>query len=179
MLSEDDMAAIKNYRHEMRLAGCWGGCYEVSCFIEHRYGFRRVDGVYQLSDGTPVFKHAWNVTDDGTIIDGTADQFLHGHDVAIHRTESDPATHYRQKYTRAHNPMRIPWLAKFPYVGVPDEEFWNASYRERRLGPGWWLADNKAYLEWLLGNASRYWLFAAKRDEYLELGYDCALPLTP
>ncbi|WP_143530598.1 hypothetical protein [Rhizobium sp. RU36D] len=169
------MAAIKDYRHEMRLAGCWGACYEVSCFIEHRYGFRRFDGVYQLSDGTPVFKHSWNVTPDGGIIDGTADQFFHGEDVATHGAGDPRAVRYREKFTRAHNPARVDWLAAHTYIGMPDEEFWSTRYSERRLGPGWWLLDNSDYLAWLNDNADRYWLFARKREEYQTLGYDCAV----
>lgn len=173
MLSDAEFGAIRDYRHRMRRTGCWGACYEVSCFIEHRYGHRRFDGVYQLADGTPVFKHSWNVTDGGVIVDGTADQFFHGEDIAVHGPGSPAAAHYREKYTRAHNPDKTPWLASRPYADVPDEEFWAERYRSRRLGPGWWLEDNRAYLAWMMANAEVYPLVAAKLQEYRSLGYGC------
>ncbi len=56
---------------------------------------------------------------------------------------------------------------------MPDDEFWNRRYAQRQLGPGWWLADNSNYLLWLAEGATRYWLFAAKIEEYRKLGYDC------
>ena len=92
MLDSAAIDVVKDYRHRMRLAGCWGACFEVSCFIEQAYCYRRVDGVYQLPCGTPVFKHSWNSASDGTIIDATADQFFHDHDVAIHAPAARPAT---------------------------------------------------------------------------------------
>jgi hypothetical protein len=171
MLSPSQIQTIRGHRHSVRLNGCWGGCYEVSCFIEHEHGWRRRDGVYQLADGRPVFRHAWNEADDGTIIDGTADQFFHGADVVVLARGDDGYTRYRERYTIAHNPAITPWLATRPYVGIPDDEYWKQRYEAGKLGPGWWLADNAAYLEWLVAGAGDYWQFAAKLREYRESGF--------
>ncbi|MDI6026337.1 hypothetical protein QBK99_09065 [Corticibacterium sp. UT-5YL-CI-8] len=171
MLSRTEIDTIVSYRHHVRSNGCWGGCFEVSCFIEHKFGWRRRDGVFQLENGTPVFLHSWNHDADGAIVDGTADQFLLGEDVAFTPYGERGQNSYREKYTRAHNPSQTPWLCSNPYVGVPDQEFWNARYEARELGPGWWLADNGAYLDWMRTGAKHYWLFATKLNEYQAAGY--------
>jgi hypothetical protein len=171
MLSEAQIILIRKKRHDLRLNGCWGACYETSCFIEHTFGWRRFDGVYQLQDGTPVFRHAWNVADDGTIVDGTADQFFEGQDIAVLEKGDSGQERYRERYTTAHNPAVSPWLATRPYAGIPDDEFWHNRHEARMLGPGWWLAENHDYLRWLLDGASRYWQFDAKVKSYLDLGY--------
>ncbi|MCF3643091.1 hypothetical protein LXM94_24325 [Rhizobium sp. TRM95111] len=171
MLSDEQGAEIRAYRHRVRRDGCWGGCFEVSCFIERHFGWRRRDGVYQLADGTPVFKHAWNETVDGGILDGTADQFAQGEDIACHAAGSAALRRYRDRYSQAHNPQRTAWLSGQPYLGLPDRAFWQQRYEARRLGPGWWLDDNADYLRWLLNGARLYPTFAAKVDEYRSLGY--------
>lgn len=174
MLTESELDELREVRHEMRLKGCWGACYEVSVFIERRFSWRRVDGVFQLLDGKPVFKHSWNVGPDGTILDGTADQFGFGHDIAISAPQTEFAKHYRLKFTRALNPETTLWLKGKAYAGIPDEGFWQQRHEARQLGPGWWLEDNKAYLQWMTAGAEKYWLFRAKLQEYRELGYAVA-----
>jgi hypothetical protein len=128
---------LTDYRHEVRLRGAWGGCYEVSCFSEEHFGWRRREGVWQLPDGTPVFRHCWNEAADGTIIDATADQFFYGHDIAVLPPDYAGRTHYRLRYTRAINPGRTSWLADRPFTGEPDDDWWKRRYDERGLGPGW------------------------------------------
>jgi len=174
LMHEKDMASIREYRHRMRLAGRWGACFEVACFVEYQFGWKRRDGVYQLADGTPVFKHAWNETPDGWIVDGTADQFFHGGDIETIAPGSASHGLYRETYTIAHNPAMTPWLRERPWPGEPDDSFWNRLYREKRLGPGWWLADvdaRTAYASWLSAGAETYPLFRAKLEEYRALGY--------
>jgi hypothetical protein len=178
MLSESEIKLVRDKRHSFRLNGCWGACYETSCFIEYQFGWRRRDGVYQLPDGTPVFRHSWNQADDGTIIDGTADQFFRGQDIAIFSVGDLGHDAYRDRYTSAHNPAISPWLAGRAYVGVPDDEYWEQRHEARMLGPGWWLGDNRDYLRWLLDGASRYWLFGAKVKSYRDLGYGGLSPET-
>jgi hypothetical protein len=169
--TDQQIETIRSHRHRLRLAGEWGACYETSCFIEHHFHWRRRDGVYQLHDGTPVILHSWNEADDGTIIDGTADQFFEGHDVAVFGAGDPGRQNYRARYTPTHNPAVTAWLANCPYIGSTDGEYWNGRDQARMLGPGWWLADNRDYLRWLLDGAARYWFFSAKVAEYRDLGY--------
>lgn len=164
--------SIQSFRHEMRGAGCWGACYEAACFIEHQFGWRRVDGVYALPDGRPIFYHSWNMLDDGVILDGTADQFGEGRDVAVCSTGDDVSLRYRQKFTAAHNPLITPWLAGVSYTGVPDQVFWHRAEASRQLKPGWWLADPEPYLSWFRSGALLYPMFAKMRDRYRERGYE-------
>lgn len=171
MLTEKQINSIRDYRHHLRVNGCWGACYETSCFIEHSFGWSRREGVYQLLDGTPVCSHAWNQADDGTIIDGTVDQFFSGHDIAVFRPGDRGHGHYRDRYSATHNPAIVPWLAGQPYAGAPDNEFWHERQQAHMLGPGWWLKDNRDYLQWLSSGAARYWFFGAKLKEYRDLGY--------
>jgi hypothetical protein len=172
LLSADHVSAISTFRHEVRLAGCWGGCYEVACFIEHRFGWRRVDGVYSLPDGRPIFLHSWNVTPEGILCDGTADQFGEGEDVLILSVESGEGARYRDKYTDAHNPSVTQWLQGAPYIGVPDRQFWENAEREKKLPSGWWLDDRAGYLSWFENRAEQYPMFAVMRDRYHQRGYE-------
>ena len=171
MLARAVIASIVEYRHHVRRIGCWGGCFEVSCFIEHEFGWKRRDGVFQLEGGVPVFLHSWNEDADGTIIDGTADQFFLGEDVACLCRGEKGQNAYREKYTRAQNPVETPWLQGRAYVGMPDQDFWNARHKAGTLGPGWWLSDNSAYLDWMRTGSDTYWLFAEKLSEYRAAGY--------
>lgn len=172
LVTDDQVGAIRSYRHEMRLAGCWGACYEVACFIEQAFGWRRMDGVYALADGRPVFYHSWNILADGAICDGTADQFGEGEDVAILAGDALLKARYREKYTAAHNPLSTSWLVGRPYAGVPDQVFWDAAEAAGKLRPGWWLSDRAGYLAWFKDGASQYPMFATMRDRYRERGYD-------
>ena len=171
MFDQNQIAEIMAYRHHVRLNGCWGGCYEVSCFIEHQFGHRRRDGVFRLTDGTPVFLHSWNEGPEALVIDATADQFGIGHDLALMRPEDPDRAYYSARYTAALNPKVTPWLDGRPYVGAADRDYWQRRYDERRLGPGWWLDDNHAYCNWLRDKAETYPMFAAKLVEYRSLGY--------
>ncbi len=165
---------IRAYRHQMRLAGCWGGCFEVACFIEYRYGWRRVDGVYGLPDGRPIFLHSWNMMPDGSLVDGTADQFGEGHDIAVHPEGTPDFSRYREKYTAAHNPHETAWLATRAYSGMPDQVFWNEQEARKSLAPGWWLADTGLYLAWFRRGIPIYPMFATMRERYRERAYDIA-----
>jgi len=162
------------YRHQKRLAGCWGACFEVACFIEHRYGWRRVDGVYALPDGRPVFLHSWNSMPDGCLLDGTADQFGEGLDIAVRPEGTPDFSRYREKYTAAHNPNEIAWLAARAYAGMSDQTFWDEQEARKMLFPGWWLADATSYLAWFRRGAAIYPMFAKMRDRYRTRGYDVA-----
>lgn len=174
-LDADQEAEIRDHRHRMRCAGRWGACFEVACYLEHRFGWRRRDGIYQLADGTPVFKHAWNETPDGWIVDGTADQFCQGGDIDALAPEDGRRVRYREGYTVAHNPAATSWLAGRRWIGEPDEAFWERRHAARSLGPGWWLGDDpgsgRAYRAWLIAGARVYPLFRVKLDEYRALGY--------
>lgn len=165
---------IRDYRHQKRLAGCWGACFEVACFIEQCYGWRRVDGVYALPDGRPVFLHSWNAMPDGRLLDGTADQFGEGFDIALHAPGTPAFSRYREKYTAAHNPREIPWLATRAYIAMPDQNFWDEQEARKVLFPGWWLADTSSYLAWFRSGAAIYPMFATMRERYRERGYDIA-----
>jgi hypothetical protein len=172
MIADLQMEEIRAHRHRMRLAGCWGGCYEVACFIEHRFGWRRVDGVYALSDGRPIFLHSWNVAPEGFLCDGTADQFGEGGDIVILAAQAVQARRYRDKYTAAHSPSVTPWLKGAPYIGVPDRQFWEDAEEKKKLPPGWWLDDRAGYLSWFASGARQYPMFATMRDRYRQRGYD-------
>lgn len=172
LLFADYLNAIKTYRHKVRLGGCWGGCYEVACFIEYQFGWRRVDGVYALPDGRPIFLHSWNITPDGSLCDGTADQFGEGYDVVRLDAGCVPAERYRERYTTVHNPSVTPWLKGAPYVGLSDRSFWDNAEEEKALPPGWWLADRVTYLSWFANGVRQYPMFASMRDRYRQRGYD-------
>ncbi len=172
LLSAEYVSSISAFRHNVRLAGGWGGCYEVACFIEHRFSWRRVDGVYGLPDGRPIFLHSWNVTPEGFLCDGTADQFGEGEDVVLLGLGCAQARRYRDKYTAAHNPSVTPWLRRAPYTGVPDRQFWERAEEAKILPPGWWLDDRAGYLSWFTDGAREYPMFATMRDRYRERGYD-------
>jgi hypothetical protein len=172
LFSADHLHAIRTHRHKVRLAGCWGGCYEVACFIEYQFGWRRVDGVYALPDGRPIFLHSWNITPDGSLCDGTADQFGEGDDVVCLDADCGQAKRYREKYTTAYNPSVTPWLKDAPYIGLPDRQFWDGREETRTLEPGWWLVDREQYLSWFANGVRHYPMFASMCARYRERGYD-------
>ncbi|MBA4797549.1 MAG: hypothetical protein H2043_09125 [Rhizobiales bacterium] len=172
VLEQQQISVIRAFRHRMRLAGCWGACFEVSCFIQHTFGWVRVDGVYALPDGRPIFLHSWNALSDGSLLDGTADQFGEGDDVGIYPRNSPSFLRYREKYTIAHNPENTAWLKGQPYVGLPDRDFWDAAEARKELPPGWWLAHPQQYLSWFRNGAAHYPMFATMREAYHRRGYD-------
>lgn len=173
IVADQQLEEIRAQRHSMRLVGCWGACFEVACFVEHKYGWRRVDGVYALPDGRPIFLHSWNVMPDGWIVDGTADQFGEGLNVAVLSPEV-AVPRYREKFTAAHNPQTTPWLAKMPYAGLPDQMFWDEQEGSKSLVPGWWLSDRETYLSWFKRGAAVYPKFGIMRERYRDRGYDVA-----
>jgi hypothetical protein len=173
-MTDLQLEEIRAYRHQKRLAGCWGACFEVACFIEHHYGWRRVDGVYALPDGRPVFLHSWNVMPDGCLLDGTADQFGEGLDIALHSPGTPAFSRYREKYSAAHNPHQTSWLGTRAYIGMSDQTFWDRQEAGKALFPGWWLTDRSDYLVWFRNGAAIYPMFATMRERYRDRGYDIA-----
>ncbi|KQW30122.1 hypothetical protein ASE36_21965 [Rhizobium sp. Root274] len=171
-LTTEQMDAVRSYRHTVRLAGCWGGCYEAACFIQHRFGWQRVDGVYALPDGRPIFLHSWNLMPDGSICDGTADQLGEGEDVACLPVDCGQSKRYREKFTLAHNPSVTPWLHGLPYVGISDRQFWDDAEEAKALEPGWWLADKHDYLSWFTKGIRQYPMFSQMRDGYCARSYE-------
>ncbi|WP_377275398.1 hypothetical protein [Rhizobium sp. R86522] len=174
LITPQQTDVIRSFRHEMRLAGCWGACFEVACFIEHQFDWRRIDGVYELPDGRPIFLHSWNMMSDGTLVDGTADQFGEGRDIAIHPCGSPDHLRYRDRYTAAHNPLKTSWLATRPYSGVPDQTFWDDEEARRTLAPGWWISEPQPYVAWFKSGATMYPMFRTMRERYRQRGYEIA-----
>jgi hypothetical protein len=111
---------------------------------------------------------------DGTLVDGTADQFGEGRDVAVHPCGSTEHLRYRDRYTAAHNPLKTPWLATQPYIGVPDQTFWGVEEARTALAPGWWLSEPQPYVAWFKSGATMYPMFRTMRERYRQRGYETA-----
>ena len=148
----------------MRLSGARGACHEVSQFIEHEFGFIAKSGVYECADGRPIFEHRWNIMNDGSILDGTADQFAEGFDVLILKTNHQNLARYRPIYTDSFNPKSIEWLKHKPYAGASDAKWWSGNKNLYADQPGWWLEDMQPYLLWKKSMNEAYESFRREDD---------------
>ncbi len=163
-MQDTDIDKIKIFRHKMRLNGARGACHEVSQFIEHEFGFMAKSGVYECADGRPIFEHRWNIMDDGSILDGTADQFAEGFDVIILKANHQNISHYRPIYTDSFGPKSIDWLKSRSYIGVSDAQWWSENKKIYTDQPGWWLDDIQHYLIWKKFMSETYESFTRKDD---------------
>jgi hypothetical protein len=152
---------IEQFRHRMRCLGQRGACYEVSQFIQWRFGLPAQEGVYQTAAGEPVCLHRWNLLANGDILDGTADQFCEGEDISLLSYASPRAKRYRPIWTHAFNPDTIAWHQGTVWTGLPDQEWWEQN-GEFETATGWWLQDVGPFVEWRLRMDARYESFRAK-----------------
>ena len=172
----DVIGAIEAFRHQMRGFGQRGACYEVSQFIQWRFGFPTQEGVYQTVAGEPICVHRWNLLPDRDILDGTADQFCEGDDISIIHVGSPRAKRYRPIWTCSFNPETIAWHHDIPWTGVPDQEWWqqNGQLEARN---GWWLQDKGKFVDWRRQMEARYESFRdkpmlktiSKNEEFIEI----------
>ena len=172
----DVIGAIEAFRHQMRGFGPRGACYEVSQFIQWRFGFPTQEGVYQTVAGEPICVHRWNLLPDRDILDGTADQFCEGDDISIIHVGSPRAKRYRPIWTCSFNPETIAWHHDIPWTGVPDQEWWqqNGQLEARN---GWWLQDKGKFVDWRRQMEARYESFRdkpmlktiSKNEEFIEI----------
>jgi hypothetical protein len=160
ILSKDDAKEIAGFRHEMRALGQRGACYEVSQFIQWRWGFPSQDGIYQMVSGEPICQHRWNLLPDGNILDGTADQFCEGGDITIVAMSDPRAKRYRPIWTCSFNPDTITWHHGTPWMGIPDREWWRQNC-ELETHQGWWLEDRRQFYEWRYRMEALYESFKA------------------
>lgn len=144
----------------MRQNGARGACYEVSQLIFKQFGFHTAEGVYQHSDGRPIYLHRWNIMPDGSILDGTADQFGEGHDVFTIDPSNAFFQRYRPIWTNAFNPSTIDTYKNMPWTNFSDQDYWNKNQDPQ----GWWLEDLSIYIEWKRQMVEQYPSFRRKDD---------------
>lgn len=69
---------IRRLRAEVRLRDARpndGRCGRVAEALETEFGWQRQSGYLKLLDESVSWVHCWNLLDDGSILDATADQF--------------------------------------------------------------------------------------------------------
>jgi hypothetical protein len=154
------IAEIQDFRHRMRENGQRGACYEVSQFIQWRFGLPAQEGVYQLPTGEPICLHRWNLTPNGDILDGTADQFCEGRDVDLIPSGNPRTARYRPIWTIAFNPNTVAWHQAAPWTGLADEEWWAKNSHLDNCN-GWWLKETGPFIAWRTQMEERYASFRA------------------
>ena len=75
---------------------------------------------------------------------------------------------------RLTTPLKTPWLSTRPYIGVPDQTFWDVEEARTALAPGWRLSEPQPYVAWFKSGATMYPMFRTLRERYRQRGYETA-----
>lgn len=147
-LTPELVAEIEELRESIRLSEGGGGmCHFVTEVLQNRYGWDRLFVSYLAPDGDIICGggHVVNILPDGSVLDGTRDQFGEGHSVSLVPALSEEVGRYRPEFYQDFHPGHPDdtrgaldaWLPSYP--GLEDADVQNALTEER--GDGWWLAD--------------------------------------
>jgi hypothetical protein len=126
-------------------------CHFVTEALSARYGWGRLFVTY-LSDGGDVIcggGHMVNILPDGSVLDGTRDQFGEGHSVSLNtirrsgdRTLSRPEFYvdFHPRHPDDRSGQLDPWWPSYAGVIDCDEQSRIAAIKGER----WWLSDKTA-----------------------------------
>lgn len=144
---------LRAWRHECRTSEGGGGmCHLVTEILMAERGVSRMAVTYLSPDGDVICcGHYISILPDGTLLDGTADQFGQGHDIRILRPGDAQYGLYRPEFYEDYSPGLYPdelkdWLPF--WTGETDWDLQDRMTAERGLC--WWVEDPapmRAYLD--------------------------------
>ena len=154
-LDEKILASIREMRQSIRVAEGGGGmCHLVSEWLQAEYGFERLNVTYLDREGEVIFTgHVVNILPDGSLLDCTADQIGEGDDIRLLSLDHPELGRYRPEFYEDYYPGHEDVGSGLEawqdlYCGTIDYQ--RQDENRQRLGDGWWLADKRPLLDYLL-----------------------------
>jgi hypothetical protein len=138
--------SIETLRAEIREETPGGMCELVSACLQDKYGWEALNVTYLSEEGRVICAdHTVIILPNGSILDGTRDQFGEGHSVSLIGADTKEIGRYRPFFFEDWHPDHpsdtngdlAPWQPSFD--GQLDYDLQDAN--QTQLGRGWWLAD--------------------------------------
>lgn len=149
VLDEAMTAYIRRVRQECRDEEYGGGmCHQVTEILAYEFGIGRLAVSYLSRDGEVICAgHYVNLLSDGSLLDGTADQFGEGHDVRLLRPDDPEYGRIRPEFDIDYTPALYPdelagWGETWSGEGDWEQQDRLCAARDH----GWWVDDPELLL---------------------------------